>query len=72
MNYIYYLKNQLWVFSLMTLSTAIGYTIGCYFEWREPILLNVDNMLTLLWSSFTYIFIVPLMFTLFNKFQKYI
>jgi hypothetical protein len=60
MIYINYLRLQVIMFLAGFLGLSIGYIIGCYFGWKQPIVLTPDYVVKMIVVSFIFIFVGPL------------
>lgn len=60
MNYIDYLNLQIIFFRGGFIGLIFIYTIGCYFGWRQPIVLTPDYVVKMIGFSLIFIFIFPL------------
>lgn len=59
MNFSYYFKQQAVFFVFMLLGGSIGYIIGFYFKWREPIFMDMDFMAKFLGTLIGHMFFFP-------------
>jgi len=65
MNYASQIKHYAFFCITLILLSAISYRIGCYFEWREPIVFTMGHLDMFISGTITFVFLSPIIVSLF-------